>query len=78
MFVDLDNDGIKDYMGAGTPLQTAESAGHRGPEFNQFFSLEAIEAYTVSPIDFDSDGDMDVVYRSTKQPWGVREHPEPV
>ena len=65
MFVDLDNDGAKDYIGSRHPYSGGRIRWHRGPDYNQFFTLEAGETiYGLTCIDFDEDGDMDIAYRT--------------
>jgi hypothetical protein len=64
-FVDLDNDGIMDFIGCSGPYGSPyRIRWNKGPEFNTYSTYELdATIHGLICIDFDSDGDMDIIYR---------------
>jgi hypothetical protein len=63
-FVDLDNDGILDFIGCSGPYVYDRIRWYKGPDFNPFYTYETGDTiHGLTCIDFDSDGDMDIIYR---------------
>ena len=63
-FVDLDNDGIADLVAGGKSWDYGRIRWYKGPEFYPYYNLETNDnVYGLASIDFDNDGDMDIIYR---------------
>ncbi len=63
-FVDLDTDGTSDLMVGGQSDNYGRIRWYMGPEFYPYYNLETNDnVYGMAVIDFDSDGDMDIIYR---------------
>ncbi len=63
-FVDLDNDGVADLMAGGKSYDYGRIRWYKGPEFYPYYNLETNDnVYGLATIDYDSDGDMDIIYR---------------
>jgi hypothetical protein len=63
-FVDLDTDGTADLMVGGQSYDYGRIRWYRGPEFYPYYTLETNDnVYGLAVIDFDNDGDMDIIYR---------------
>ena len=64
MFVDLDGDGILDFIGCSGPYVYDRIRWYKGPAFNTYNTYEIGETiHGLTCIDYDSDGDMDIIYR---------------
>ncbi len=63
-FVDLDNDGITDLVAGGKSFDYGRIRWYKGPEFYPYYNLETNDnVYGLATIDYDNDGDMDIIYR---------------
>ncbi len=63
-FVDLDTDGTADLMAGGQSYDYGRIRWYKGPEFYPYYNLETNDnVYGLASIDYDSDGDMDIIYR---------------
>jgi len=65
-FFDFDNDGVSDYLGrlGYYPWQDGSIRWYKGPAYYPYTTYEIGEDISgLSCIDFDSDGDMDIIYR---------------
>jgi hypothetical protein len=63
-FVDLDTDGTVDLMVGGQSYDYGRIRWYKGPEFYPYYNLETNDnVYGLASIDYDSDGDMDIIYR---------------
>ena len=63
-FVDLDTDGTADLMVGGQSYDYGRIRWYKGPEFYPYYNLETNDnVYGLAVIDYDSDGDMDIIYR---------------
>jgi hypothetical protein len=63
-FVDLDTDGVIDLMVGGQSYDYGRIRWYKGPEFYPYYNLETNDNVSgLATIDFDSDGDMDIIYR---------------
>jgi hypothetical protein len=63
-FVDLDNDGILDFIGCSGPYVYDRIRWYIGPEYSVYHTYEIGETiHGLTCIDFDNDGDMDIIYR---------------
>jgi len=63
-FVDLNTDGTADLMVGGQSYDYGRIRWYKGPEFYPYYNLETNDnVYGMATIDFDSDGDMDIIYR---------------
>ena len=63
-FVDLNTDGTADLMVGGQSYDYGRIRWYKGPEFYPYYNLETNDnVYGLATIDYDSDGDMDIIYR---------------
>ena len=63
-FVDLNNDGIADLLAGGKSYDYGRIRWYEGPEFYPYYTFDIGENILgVTSIDYDSDGDMDIIYR---------------
>ena len=64
-FVDLDNDGILDFFGCSGPYGSPHRIRwYKGPDYAPYYTYELdATIHGLACIDFDSDGDMDIIYR---------------
>lgn len=63
-FVDLDNDGILDFIGCSGPYAYDRIRWYKGPNYSPYYTFEIGETiHGLTCLDFDNDGDMDIIYR---------------